>query len=239
MDAEFQTQDFETDLLGVPVGKLILAEAANPNPLPDGVWLVTARVPEKSDAIPALEDMGFRAVETLVTLRHDLQGVDDAPGVTLAGQHEFDACLGIAQRAFVNDRLHQDPLVPDWVADEVRRQWVLNNLESRGDASFVTRYGDKITGFNLCLLGDHEAVINLIAVDTGQQKKGFGRALVDAALSYYRGKAHSMLVGTQADNAPSIALYRGCGFVEVHRQITLHWVNPDPEYAPRRPEDTP
>ncbi len=239
MDAEFHYQDFETDLLGVPVGKLIVAEAANPGPLPDGVWLVTARVPENSDAIPALEDMGFRAVETLLTLRHDLSNVDDAPGVTLAGQHEFDACLGIANRAFVNDRLHRDPLVPDWVADKVRRQWVLNNLESRGDASFVTRDGDSVAGFNLCLLHDDEAVIDLIAVDTGQQKKGFGRALVNGALVHYRDKAQSMLVGTQVDNAPSIALYRGCGFVEVHRQITLHWVNPDPECAPRQPEDTP
>jgi len=232
MDAEFQTQDFETDLLGVPVGKLIVGDGDNIPPLPDDAWLVTARVPENSSAIPALENIGFRAIETLVTLRHDLVDVDEAPGVMVAQPDEFDDCLGVANRAFVNDRLHQDPLVPDWVADKVRRQWVLNNLESRGNASFVTHDGDTVTGFNLCLLKDNEAVIDLIAVDTDHQGKGLGRALVNGALAHYQGNANSMLVGTQADNAPSMALYRGCGFAEVQRQITLHRVNPDVECAP-------
>ena len=148
-------------------------------------------------------------------------------------------CLGVANRAFVNDRLHRDPLVPDWVADKIRSQWVLNNLESRGDASFVVSDDDGVAGFNLCLMDGGDAVIDLIAVDTGRQKKGFGRALVNGALGHYRGKAETMRVGTQADNEPSIALYRGTGFVEVKRQVTLHWINPDEESAPKPEEDAP
>ena len=244
MDAEFQYQAFETDLLGVPVGKLFVTDGAVPDALAggwrnDGVWLVTARVAETSDIIPSLEELGFRAVETLVTLRHDLSGADAAPGVRLAEVNEFEDCLGVANRAFVNDRLHRDPLVPDWVADKIRSQWVLNNLESRGDASFVVSDDDGVAGFNLCLMEGGDAVIDLIAVDTGRQKKGFGRALVNGALGHYRGKAETMRVGTQADNEPSIALYRGTGFVEIKRQVTLHWINPDEESAPKPEEDAP
>ncbi len=34
-------------------------------------------------------------------------------------------------------------------------------------------------------------------------------------------------VGTQGNNAPSLALYRGAGLAEARRQETLHWMNVD------------
>ena len=43
----------------------------------------------------------------------------------------------------------------------------------------------------------------------------------------FSGRAETMRVGTQGDNAPSLALYRGAGLAEAHRQETLHWVNVD------------
>lgn len=260
MDAEFQIQDFETNLLGVPVGRVSFSgegAALSADGLAglvagwrkDGVWLVASRVPEAWDGIAALEQGGFQAVETLVTFRCGLSG-DAQPnahpdangpagGVTLAGPGDFEACLGIARRAFTNDRLHRDPRVPGPAADMIRQQWVRNDLEGRADASFIVSAMGDVAGFNLCLLDGDEAVIDLIAVDAGHQQKGLGRALVRAAQDHYRGRAATMRVGTQADNEPSLALYRGAGFVESRRQTTFHWINPDTLAAPALTGDTP
>ena len=255
MDAEFQIQDFETNLLGVPVGRVSYSgegAALSPDGLAelvagwrkDGVWLVSSRVPEAWDGIASLEQGGFQAVETLVTFRCGLSGdarsgnTGPASGVTLAGPGDFEACLGIARRAFTNDRLHRDPRVPGPAADMIREQWVRNDLEGRADASFIVSAMGDVAGFNLCLLDGDEAVIDLIAVDTGHQQKGLGRALVRAAQDHYRGRAATMRVGTQADNEPSLALYLGAGFVESHRQTTFHWINPDEHTAPALTVDT-
>lgn len=252
MDAEFEIQRFESDLLGVPVGRLRLADdrAGGLDGLvalvagwqAGGVWLVSCRVPAGTAAIEALERNGFKAVETLLTFRRRLGPRRPMPaGVEIAGADDAEACVAIARRAFVNDRLHRDPRVPAAAADLVRERWMRNNLAGRADASLVVRAAGAVAGFNLCLLDGREAVIDLIAVDVGRQRRGVGRALVEGALAHYGGRADTMRVGTQADNLPSLALYRGAGFVEADRRITLHWINPQaaptlapPKASPRR-----
>lgn len=236
MSAGMRIQSFETELLGVPVGRLDLVggddAAAGVYAMAeawrrDGVWLVSCRMAENSPAVAALEKAGFKGVETLVTFRQRLEPRPMPPGVEIAGPADADACIAIAGHAFVHDRLHRDARVPNAAADKVRAEWIRNDLGGRADASFVVRAGGAIAGFNLCLLLGHEAVIDLIAVDVGRQGQGFGRALVEGALAHYGGRAAAMRVGTQADNEPSIKLYRGTGFVEADRRITLHWINPD------------
>lgn len=239
MDARLQINDFETDLLGVPVGKLVVRgdggskrSAGRIGRLVAGwserrIWLVSCRVPQVSPLIPALKGSGFQAVETLVTFRHTLADVPMAEGVERARPEDADACVAIARRAFTQDRLHRDPRVPDAAADLVREHWVRNNLGGRADASLIVRADGAVVGFNLCILEGDEAVIDLIAVDVSHQHRGIGRRLVEGALARYRGRARAMRVGTQADNAASIKLYRGTGFVEADRKITLHWINQD------------
>lgn len=239
MDARLQIQDFETGLLGVPVGRLVIGDngggedaAAAIGGLAagwrdDGVWLVSCRVPPTLPLIPVLAHHGFEAVETLVTFRRALADAPAAADVEAARPGDADACVAIARRAFTGDRLHRDRRVPGAVADLIRERWVRNDLGGRADASLIVRQDGAVVGFNLCLVDGDEAVIDLIAVDTGHQHRGLGRRLVAGALSRYAGRARTMRVGTQADNAPSIALYRGAGFVEADRRITLHWINPD------------
>ena len=239
MEARLQINDFETDLLGVPVGKLVIlgndggkGAADHLGQLVAGwsekrIWLVSCRVPEMSPMIHALEGNGFQAVETLVTFRHALADVPTAEGVEPALPAEADACIAIARHAFTRDRLHRDPRIPDAAADLVREHWVRNDLGGRADASLVVHVEGAVVGFNLCLLEGDEAVIDLIAVDVDHQHRGIGRRLVEGALARYRGRARTMRVGTQADNTASIKLYLGTGFMETDRKITLHWINQD------------
>ena len=236
MEADFQIQPFETGVLGVPVGRLRLADAAGRLPAGlgrlisvwrrDGVWLVSCRVDKGAPAIGGLEKNGFKAIETLVTLRRDLS---DKPAAQVddATPADHDAIVAIARRAFTMDRLHRDGRVPADAADAVREQWIRNDLEGRADASLIVRDGSAVAGFILCLLDGGEAVIDLIAVDVARQKKGIGRALVAGAVAHYAGRARAMRVGTQADNEASLKMYRAVGFAEATRQVTLHWINPE------------
>jgi len=239
MEVRLQINGFETDLLGVPVGKLVIRANGGGKCAADDIgrlvagwpkkriWLVSCRVPETSPMTQALEDNGFQAVETLVTFRHDLADVAKAEGVERAGPEDADACVAIARRAFTQDRLHRDRRVPNAAADLVREHWVRNDLGGRADASLIVRADGAVVGFNLCILEGDEAVIDLIAVDVDHQQRGIGRRLVEGALARYRGRVRTMRVGTQADNAASIKLYRATGFVEADRKITLHWINQD------------
>jgi ribosomal protein S18 acetylase RimI-like enzyme len=237
MEADFQIQPFETGVLGVPVGRLRLADAAGRLPAGlgrlisvwrrDGVWLVSCRVDKGAPAIGGLEKNGFKAIETLVTLRRDLVDAPPATGVEAAGAADHDVIVAVARRAFTMDRLHRDGRVPANAADAVRERWIRNDLEGRADASLIVRDGSAVAGFILCLLDGGEAVIDLIAVDVARQKKGIGRALVAGAVAHYAGRARAMRVGTQADNEASLRMYRAVGFAEATRQVTLHWINPE------------
>ena len=235
MDAELHIQDFETSLLGVTVGRLVLADDENAGDLEDlisewrddSVWLVSCRVAVGASTLTQLKQVGFRQIETLVTFRRDIPRVPSEAEMELATPEDEAACVALSLQAFTQDRFHSDPEVPDWAADRVRAAWVRNDLNGRANACFVVRADGAVAGFNLCLLDGNEAIIDLVAVDISQRQQGFGTWLVTGAVDFYSGRAETMRVGTQADNAPSLALYRGAGFTEVRRQETLHWVNAD------------
>ena len=223
-------QEFESRIFGAPVWKLphvpempalsrLLDQARA-----DGVALVSCRMDE---GVPAgnLEAAGFRRIEKLLTFERPL---DDGPGqvADLALEAEAAACAEIGARVFTHDRYHRDPEIPQDVADEIKRQWVLNGVLGRSDAPIVARVDGEIAGFNLCLRRENIAIIDLIGVARPHQGKGLGRALVAAALGHYAGTCRVMQVGTQDTNGPSIALYERAGFVPVRAAVTFHWTPP-------------
>jgi len=242
---ECQIQPFESEVAGVSVCKLQLGDFEDPGRAGaldaladgwrrDGVWLVVCRISDDSDtSLTQLREIGFRPVEALLTLQRDLTGNEQPAETELAGPGDTDACVAVSGEAFTFDRLHRDPQVPDTLADGIREAWVRNDLNGRGDACLVARTDGAVSGFNLCLLNGDTAVIDLIAVAPAHQGKGIGGQLVAGALHHYRDRAARMQVGTQADNAASIALYAKAGFSIIQSQTTLHWINPD--VAPAAP----
>jgi len=236
---QYPVQPFETEIVCMPVCKLSLAETdddADTETLRQftaawrekGIWLVSCRLSDdRVGAIERLTDAGFRPIENLVTFERRIDGDETVSDVELATGDDIAACIEISNGAFTHDRLHRDPLVPDTVADNVRRAWIRNNMNGRADASFVIRRDGDVAGFNLCLFDGDTAVIDLIAVSPAFQKMNIGTRLVMGALNHYRGRASRVRVGTQTENLASIALYKKAGFAAVQQQTTLHWVNPD------------
>lgn len=175
----------------------------------------------------ALEAAGFKKVETLVTLACPIdEAADGKPDIPVRAGEALDgpACRMIAVDALRYDRFHADPRIDDRVADALKAEWIENDLNGRADVTLVVERNAAVAGFCAMLLRPDAAVIDLIAVSPKAQGAGIGRALVLAATSHYRGRVASILVGTQASNAQSLAFYRSLGFSEVGRADTWHWM---------------
>ena len=65
-------------------------------------------------------------------------------------------------------------------------------------------------------LGDGVYEIKNLATDPSLHGKGYGRALIDFVMDYYRDSCKQMLVGT-GDSPLTLPFYKKCGFREHHR----------------------
>jgi ribosomal-protein-alanine N-acetyltransferase len=82
--------------------------------------------------------------------------------------------------------------------------------------------GDELLGALALEPGDEAGQINIttLVVLPALQRQGIGRALVTEALRHADARAGTgVTVLTAAANAPALALYRGCGFVEHRRGV--------------------
>jgi len=57
--------------------------------------------------------------------------------------------------------------------------------------------------------------IKNLAVDPARQKCGYGRMMIDFVAKRYRGRYHTLLVGT-GDSPLTVPFYERCGFVRSH-----------------------
>lgn len=235
-----ESQAFETDVAGVPVARLTVARApANSVAAElagavaawkqDRRWLVSCRVPENwAEIRAALEAAGFLAVEALVTFYQAARTPRGTAAETgLARPDEIDACVDLALGAFTFDRMHRDDRVPHRVADAIRAAWVRNDMTGRAAAPLVVRQDGRVAGFNLCLLKDRTAVIDLIAVGADFRRQGLAAQMIEAAFGHFQGRIDGIRVGTQEANQASMRLYEGAGFVVERREVTFHWINPE------------
>lgn len=70
--------------------------------------------------------------------------------------------------------------------------------------------------------------IKNLAVDPAVQRRGLGRQMIAFICETYRGRFHTVLVGT-GETPSTLRFYRGCGFVESHRVdgfFTEHYDHP-------------
>lgn len=234
-------QPFESQILSLAVVKIIGFWHPEPHQ-PDaitflnrsvelladqGIQMITYRTPiGATDVGGRLELAGFNVIETLQTYDFRLleSTSDELPnGVEFAQHTDADECAEIAASIFQTDRFHADPEIPNDDADTLKKTWIHNSVSGRADRVLITRSatGD-ITGFNACTLNAQTAAIDLIGVAMNHQGQGLGHKLVQAAQTYYAGRAKRLTVGTQSTNSRSIALYQSLGFDLVQSAQTLH-----------------
>lgn len=173
---------------------------------------------------------GMYPTEVHVTLARRPAGGGSSSGsarITEAVPEQHEAVLRIASTCFRYSRFHLDPLVPDGVANEIKRRWVQSYVrKERGDRLLVAEMDGSPAGFLAALTSERDgrrvAIIDLVGVGLPAQRRGVGIALVAAFVEEYADRADVLEVGTQIVNTPSLALYRACGFEIIRSGITLH-----------------
>lgn len=187
------------------------------------------------DLVRRLASEGFSAVDVNVTLGLDKSSSSDicAAGtrsvcsISEIGSEQHRDVLDIASSCFRYSRFHLDPLIPDEIANQVKREWVQNYiLGKRGEQLFVASVDSRPAGFLAVLVakvnGKKAGVIDLIGVGRQFQRRGIGQALVDHFFAEYRGKVDSFFVGTQIANTPSLRMYQKLGFSIIKAAYVMH-----------------
>lgn len=172
---------------------------------------------------------GFRLVSTSVSFEcREFKSVLEWEGspdceVRFADHSEESEITALASSAFKYDRFHMDDLIPDDIADRIKRKWVESFFcGQRGDWMVVAQLGGAIVGFlQLINNSDNALVVDLVAVKEAAR----GRGLAGRMLSFAAAKCKSnmpIFVGTQLANVASIALYEKLGFQMVAADHVFH-----------------
>lgn len=148
---------------------------------------------------------GFVEHERLHLLRRDVERVAVPRDVTLRRARPADhpAVLEVDGRAFR----------PFWRFDEQRLEEALQATPSARMRVALRPDGDEIAGYAVTGRAAARGYLQRLAVDPACQRAGIGTALVaDGVRWLRRWGAREVLVNTQEDNAPALALYRALGF---------------------------
>jgi ribosomal protein S18 acetylase RimI-like enzyme len=133
--------------------------------------------------------------------------------------------MEVARKNFVYSRFHLDRAVPNVLADKIKAEWVGNYfLGKRGDEMVVALVDERVVGFLQLLRRNENLIIDLIAVDASQRRKGIARDMIAYAESQYDDCSH-IVVGTQVANIPSIRLYEKIGFRLRSSKYVFHYHN--------------
>ena len=87
-------------------------------------------------------------------------------------------------------------------------------------SSMVAEAGDRIVGMANVDVGRFGAGDIGMLVDAGWRGRGVGSGLLQAAIEWSRAEGlHKLCLEVFPTNAPALALYRKCGFVEEGRRV--------------------
>ena len=189
-----------------------------------------AKVP--TDAVPSirfLETLGFSLVETNVVFEKPIAPAGEFVGhcdVRFAILEDRSQVVGLARKSFVYARFYLDAAIPRAAADTIKAEWAGSYFAGkRGDEMAVALVDERIIGFLLLLRGNNgDLIIDLIAVDGDQRRKGIASDMITYAESQCRGCSR-MLVGTQVTNIPSIRLYETIAFRMCASKYVFHYHN--------------
>lgn len=169
--------------------------------------------------------IGFRIVDVNITFQREPAKIDPSSIFVREASPEDEArVLKIAASCFSYSRFHLDPLIPNEIANMIKREWVANYFrKQRGEKLFVAELNSEIVGFNAVLkVQQNIRVIDLIGVDKNYWGRGVGKALVESFINESQNQYERLMVGTQIANIPSVNLYERCGFKSAGASYVLH-----------------
>lgn len=198
----------------------------------NGVALLMAncRSTERS-VIPAMEDAGFRLMDTIVSLERDLAKPLPAPGNVLirtvrAG--EEDAVAAVAAQAFGGYRshYHADPRLDPARCAEVYPDWVRRTCLERGETTevIVADVDGAVTGLVLMRVSSPDETISPLAgVLPDTRRQGVLYSLAVRVLEWSASKgAKRTFAQVQLTNVPMQRAIQRVGFEPSYSFHTFH-----------------
>ena len=183
-----------------------------------------------------LERVGFNLVDTNVIFNKPIAPRSKFAAhcaVRFAVSSDKSQVMEVARKNFVYSRFHLDRAIPNLLANKIKAEWVGNyfptsldySVGKRGDEMVVAVVDERVVGFlQLLRRNEGQLIIDLIAVDASQRRKGIASDMI----AYAESKCHGcerILVGTQVANIPSIRLYEKIGFRLCASKYVFHYHN--------------
>ncbi len=203
------------------------------------VRFVSTRVPALDLAvIHALEDAGFRFIESWVYNKFDLARVPEVPeppALRLSVPGDMDVMLEYSTSAFATQRFHADGKFDPAKADSLYRKWIetafhdpnqlIAVLESEGKPkAFMVYYKSDLREY----VGRQFAMWKMALLDPASRGKGLGTQFFAALARHHAGEGLDVIdSGLSLRNLASLNLHNKNQFKVVSTIATFHkWMEP-------------
>lgn len=182
-------------------------------------WLSARCRADRPDQVHALEENGFRWMDTSVELGKPLGGAPAAPNTQVRAACEQDVkALRAIVGQFRQNRFHFDPRIAPEKARSLYESWVENGALGRGDQVFVAESAGAVQGFcgyRAAASVDplEVATLTLIVIAETARGQGLFDALVNAVECHaYHDGARYLVTSTQVHNTQSLRAFSRAGF---------------------------
>jgi len=177
-------------------------------------------------SVAAAEAHGFRLVDVRMTLETRLASPGSAApaAVRVVQPNDVPALRAIARASHRDTRFYSDTRFDRSRCDALYETWIERSCHGYADEVLIVDVDGRAAGYISChASASGEGQIGLVGVDAAVRGRGIGRALLDAALSWFGGRqiAHVTVV-TQGRNYAAQRLYQRSGFVTGSVQLWYH-----------------
>jgi dTDP-4-amino-4,6-dideoxy-D-galactose acyltransferase len=250
----WSTREWDSSFFGVTIGQVTTNSAAA-DELAETVreadraaigclyFLIDAN---DQSAIRAAEATGFSLVDIRVTLDRDLpRGLEPALGnptdlprqegphfVRPARTEDIPRLKELARASHRNTRFHQDQHFDRRRSDELYAIWIERSVAGElADIVWVVDVNGAPCGYLTAKTDTDGGTIGLVAVDAARRGRGYGDALLRAAVTWAaEGGLSSLSVVTQGRSAAAIRFYQRAGFFTRAVELWYHrWPPSDDE----------
>jgi dTDP-4-amino-4,6-dideoxy-D-galactose acyltransferase len=159
-----------------------------------------------------LTDIGVTlATKTDIFFHGNLKNLTVTKTVRPVETQDISALKRMSKSLFIESRFYSDPFFSRAMAERLYQVWVENSVN--GQAADIT-YWIPQAGFITCRKsGKNSGSIILIGIKKGLRGKGFGTALVNETMEWFRSQKISLVtVRTQLKNIDALNFYIKTGF---------------------------
>ncbi len=239
--ALFSREKFDSEIFKCNVYKLFLHEKNSESDIlrlinaadvkPEMIFCIADFYREN---IMALEKLGF----SLVSIRniYKYSGSENKKSAKIpaynmvansqlkSGEINKESLPGLAMVVGETSRFFKDEKIDRKLAINFYEIWVNNSFfAGYADEVYIIKEADEVAGFCSVKIKDKSGYIDLIGVKGKYQGKGYGGALLEKAIDYFKKKnITEIFVITEGENVPANAFYQKNGFILNKIELAYH-----------------